>query len=448
MLRRTLLLLGLSLLLAGSNAVVRAEDRALLVAIGDYPIAEARLPAVGKDVARIRDAVRTLGYGDRQVRLLVDEAATLVAITGAIRDWLIAGAGGSDRVLIYLNGHGSQIHDDDGDEEDGVDEVFLPYDFKPAAGTLVNVLIDDELGRLLAQIPAREVVVLLDTCHSGSLATRSPAGFVARFYRYPGMPAGRTRGFLLEGSRSEPANVIAVSAAGEDEKSQASERTGGLFTRAVAEAVAAASSHGYLSPEGLRSQAARSIAKALAAEPERLHRPRLYGNPKLQGINLFLPAPPRPPLWAELERLVDAAAGSLEVTAGQSVYSLESSLAISLRVPRDGHLNVVNLGAGESEIVLLFPNRYHPDNRVTAGELIRIPPPGSLRLPARLPAGIDEQDNLIVVFHTVEPLNLYERGRSMGEAFRIFREQELTAAVRGSHLSGYFAGFVVVTIRR
>ena len=41
-------------------------------------------------------------------------------------------------------GHGSQVRDLDGDEEDGYDEVICPLDFKTA-----GPIVDDEMHRIL-----------------------------------------------------------------------------------------------------------------------------------------------------------------------------------------------------------------------------------------------------------------------------------------------------------
>jgi hypothetical protein len=90
-----------------------------------------------------------------------------------------------DRVVVLLAGHGSQQPDQEPfDEEDGLDQVFLPCDAaslgdgKTAIG---NAIIDDELNawsKRLADKGAR-LWLIADCCHSGTLL-RGDEEMVAR----------------------------------------------------------------------------------------------------------------------------------------------------------------------------------------------------------------------------------------------------------------------------
>jgi hypothetical protein len=67
-----------------------------------------------------------------------------------------------DMFLLTYAGHGGQITDIDGDEEDQLDETWCLFD---------GQLIDDELNILWAKFAAGvRVLVLSDSCHSGSVA--------------------------------------------------------------------------------------------------------------------------------------------------------------------------------------------------------------------------------------------------------------------------------------
>jgi metacaspase-1 len=52
--------------------------------------------------------------------------------------WLVADAQPNDSFFFHFSGHGSQVLDLDGDEEDGFDETILPVDFKQA-----GMIVDD-----------------------------------------------------------------------------------------------------------------------------------------------------------------------------------------------------------------------------------------------------------------------------------------------------------------
>ncbi len=111
--------------------------------------------------------------------------------------------------------------------------------------------------------------------------------------------------------------------------------------------------------------------------------------------------------WTQLNSLVDAASRRLTVSANGTRFSIGDPLVITVDVDRDGYLNVLNLGPGDTAPTVLYPNQLHPDNRVTAGQRIRIP--GSedwFELQAQGPAG----KNLVVVVHTLDRINAYTDG--------------------------------------
>ena len=66
-----------------------------------------------------------------------------------------------DVFLLTYSGHGSQVPDKNGDEnEDGYDETWVLYD---------RQLVDDELYALWSKFaPGVRILVLSDSCHSGT----------------------------------------------------------------------------------------------------------------------------------------------------------------------------------------------------------------------------------------------------------------------------------------
>lgn len=106
---------------------------------------------------------------EANTRLLSSSAATREAIRSAVVDWLGANVRPGDLAIFYFAGHGSQVLDMDGDEEDGTDETICPFDVMRASAA--RDIRDDELRDWLAGLPTREIVVILDSCHSGT-ATR------------------------------------------------------------------------------------------------------------------------------------------------------------------------------------------------------------------------------------------------------------------------------------
>jgi metacaspase-1 len=174
------MLLGAALLALPSD--VTAKTRALVIGINEYPtirvngVGGARnLRGATNDAKNVKEALTEhFKVKSDEIRLLVDGEASRGAILAGFREWLIAGTEKGDRVVFYYAGHGAQVEDESGDEgDDKFDEVLVPSDTKgelegPEAG-LSGFITDDEIGKLLAELPGREVMMIVDACHSGTI---------------------------------------------------------------------------------------------------------------------------------------------------------------------------------------------------------------------------------------------------------------------------------------
>jgi len=91
---------------------------------------------------------------------LITPAATSEAVLGAL-DEAAAALTSGDLFLVTYSGHGGQIPDENGDEPDKLDETWVLYD---------RQVLDDELyQRYAAFAEGVRIVVLSDSCHSGSV---------------------------------------------------------------------------------------------------------------------------------------------------------------------------------------------------------------------------------------------------------------------------------------
>lgn len=98
-------------------------------------------------------------------RTLKTSAATRHAVRSGIEDAASRLAPGGIFLLTY-SGHGGQVPDSSGDEDDLKDETWCLYDAQ---------LVDDELYELWHGFPeGTRVLVLSDSCHSGT-AVRAPS---------------------------------------------------------------------------------------------------------------------------------------------------------------------------------------------------------------------------------------------------------------------------------
>lgn len=147
---------------------------ALLVGINDYPERVGRLRGCVNDVKAWAELLkqRVEGGGELELLNLTDAQATRAGIIEGFRSHL-GRAGVGDTALFFFSGHGSQEPAPppfDAEEPDGKCETLLAWDSRLPGGW---DLADKELAVLIAEAAAggAHVVVILDSCHSGT-ATR------------------------------------------------------------------------------------------------------------------------------------------------------------------------------------------------------------------------------------------------------------------------------------
>ena len=148
-------------------------NKALLVGINKYKIADSDLSGCVNDATNVRDVLlKYLGFEIGDIRLITDERATKDAIIEGLK-WLVKGAKVKDRLLFHFSGHGSQVRDLNGDElSDRLDEILCPHDMD-WNGTYIK---DDDLEKIFRGLPKGiNLEVLLDSCHSGT-GTREAFG--------------------------------------------------------------------------------------------------------------------------------------------------------------------------------------------------------------------------------------------------------------------------------
>ncbi|KAL5523124.1 hypothetical protein ACEPAF_1391 [Sanghuangporus sanghuang] len=116
------------------------------------------------------------GYKEEDIVVMKDDGVhTLPTRENILRaiDDLVKDAKAGDRFVFHFSGHGAQVTDESGDEEDNMDEVIWPvdiiYDQELDEG-VGNYIVDDELReRLIDALPAGTyLTILLDCCHSGT----------------------------------------------------------------------------------------------------------------------------------------------------------------------------------------------------------------------------------------------------------------------------------------
>lgn len=166
------------MIIIATNTMQAQNKIALLVGISDYPEYPREDASWSKihganDVRLISPLLADQGFS---VTTLINESATHEAILNSFKT-LENNAHPGDIVYIHLSGHGQAVEDEDGDEADGWDEAFIPYNaelnYRENGYHGENHLLDDELNVYLNSIRRKVgetgiVYVVIDACHAGS----------------------------------------------------------------------------------------------------------------------------------------------------------------------------------------------------------------------------------------------------------------------------------------
>jgi len=139
---------------------------ALIVGINHYSTPGMDLAGCVTDANNIKKfLLDCCGFEEAGIRMLTDNQATKANILGHL-EWLVSKGGDGVELFYYHSGHGTQVFDVHGDEDDQLDEVLVPYDHD-----WNDPLLDDYLAVIFAKLPANAFLSMIcDTCHSGSIS--------------------------------------------------------------------------------------------------------------------------------------------------------------------------------------------------------------------------------------------------------------------------------------
>lgn len=161
-----------------ANDGAQGQPTAVIIGISDYQDeAITDLSYANRDAREFADFLLAPGpetFSPKQVRVLLDSAATLARIQAALA-WQLAGADAGAMAILYFAGHGDL--ETKGDDRQGYllahDTPKNNYSLLALGLNYLNAHIDS-LSRKGVQ-----VVIISDACHSGSLAGSEVGGTVA-----------------------------------------------------------------------------------------------------------------------------------------------------------------------------------------------------------------------------------------------------------------------------
>jgi hypothetical protein len=392
----------------------QAAQKALLIGISDYP----HLPPSAQLIGPANDLRAMVSFledhwkfASQDIRVLKDKDATKANILSSISGWLADQTRAGDRVIIYYSGHGSHVPDRSGDESDGQDETFVPHDFGRRGEIAEDMVLDDEIGKALASLPGREVILIADSCHSGTVnrdifADTSGENPDARPRYLPFGGAARSVPVTARDEDPLARDVgaqITLSAALPHQFSWET-RGAGIFTRTLIEGLSsrAADLNGngritsaelmsYIRPKTERWCSQVPKCRDMQFTPNISPRneafilqPMMAGAP-VQGVEDGADSDVSDivPELNPTEIRIDILPGNVHRIGDEVQFRLTSAI--------DGYLTLLDLTA-EDELVLLFPTdedrQAGKSGRIRAGSALTVPDPSyGFTFEAQAPAG-------------------------------------------------------------
>jgi tetratricopeptide (TPR) repeat protein len=142
---------------------------ALVIGISSYKDSQINLKYAADDANAFSESLIKLGRVDKShIKSLIDKSATYENIRRIIEGWLSLNTGKDDFIIIYFSGHGTYDIDDDGDEDDGLDEFLVPYDYD--SNDISTAIRDDDFAFWINKLKSNKILLIIDSCFSGGVA--------------------------------------------------------------------------------------------------------------------------------------------------------------------------------------------------------------------------------------------------------------------------------------
>jgi len=143
--------------------------KAVCIGINNYPGIFNDLKGCVNDAKDWSALLQGMGF---ETTLVLDAQATRANVKSALQG-LIEATNAGDMAVFTYSGHGTQVSDKNGDEGDPYDEAVYLYD---------GTVIDDDLRAILNGIhPQATLVIISDSCFSGSVTRLAPEPALPRF---------------------------------------------------------------------------------------------------------------------------------------------------------------------------------------------------------------------------------------------------------------------------
>lgn len=159
--------------------ITNAKQFGLVVGINDYkhfkprsetpPGGHTDLEGAVNDAKLVAKALRSKNVDLPLSHVLLDEQATTKKFLAAFDD-ILKRAKAGDTIILTFAGHGGQEREvaEPFDEKDNLDETLMFYEFDPK-NPRTGRLSDDQIREKLIQAKEYNILLVMDSCHSGGL---------------------------------------------------------------------------------------------------------------------------------------------------------------------------------------------------------------------------------------------------------------------------------------
>lgn len=142
------------------SASERLDDLAVIVGIESYSDIASKAPFAERDADAFKAHVRALGVPERNIALLKGSKAGKASLEKNLEQWLPRLAKANSRVYFYFSGHGAP------DVKTG-QAYLVPWDGDPNFLETTAYPVA-RLYKKLGELPAKQVLVAMDSCFSGA----------------------------------------------------------------------------------------------------------------------------------------------------------------------------------------------------------------------------------------------------------------------------------------
>lgn len=213
------------------------------------------------------------GFKKENIKIFLDEEATLFNIKDAISNWLFKNAKEDSIVFIFFAGHGGVEEDRFGIEKDNLAKYLLPYD-ADFDNFFASALSNSDFNTLLLSIKSKRLVVFMDSCYSGGVSEKKARDVKIVEDPYEKMADGEGR--------------LVIAASQPDQRSFEDENLGyGIFTHHLIEALKGAAdldNDGYVTAMEVYKYLSETVPKTARRLAGGVQEPILRGDLKTDFV--------------------------------------------------------------------------------------------------------------------------------------------------------------------